>query len=267
MNIGISWDAYCEEIEFERQVEIYKENGITNTFLMSEEKDFENLVPKIQKNNIIIDTLHAPFRGEQNINALWLRGRDAKKMMLRLKDGIDKCEKFGIPVLVVHVSSGDKAPHINDLGYKRFSSLYEYSQKKNVKLAFENQRKIANLAFMLEQFENAGFCWDCGHEAAFAYGRQYMPMFGERLCALHIHDNFGKHNGDNHMIPFDAGIDFERVTSQIASSGYTGTMMLELGRNHTDFYKNCSPEEYFKKGAEAAKKLAKMTEEKRNKIC
>ena len=267
MNIGISWDAYCEEIEFERQVEIYRENGITNTFLMSEEANFENLVPEIQKNNIIIDTLHAPFNGKQSINALWLDNEDSEKIMARLKDGVDKCAKYEIPVLVVHVSSGDNAPQINNLGIERFSFLYEYSQKKNVKLAFENQRKIANLALMLELFENAGFCWDCGHEAAFAYGRQYMPMFGERLCALHIHDNFGEHNGDNHMIPFEAGIDFERVTSQIAFSGYNGTMMLELGRNHTHYYDDCSPEEYFKKGAEAAKKLAKMTEEKRNKIC
>ena len=90
-----------------------------------------------------------------------------------------------------------------------------------------------------------------------------MPLFGNKLVALHVHDNHRLHNGDNHMIPFDACIDFDRVTTQIAKTKYTRSLMLEVMASHHPFYAQTSAEDYYAKASAAAKKLADMIENKR----
>ena len=267
MKIGISWDAYGrDELEYSFQGELFRANGVFNTFTDSEHQDFNKHAESIINEGITIDTLHGPFSGKININSMWLPGEDGEYMLSRLTSGVDNCARFGIPVLVVHLSSGDICPGINDTGHERFARLVEYADRNNVVIAFENQRKLANIAFAFEEFPTAGFCWDCGHEACFAGGREYMPLFGDRLCALHIHDNYAVQEGDKHMIPFDAGLDFNRITGHIAKSGFEGTVMLELARHTSGAYEDFTPEDYYARAASAASRLRGMIEEKRKQL-
>ena len=262
MKIGISWDAYGKnEIKPEEQIELLEKYGFGATFIDSDNGDIDTIVPLLREAGISVDTCHAPFKG---INRIWSdlpEGDDALKM---LSESVDVCARHSIPVAVVHLSSGDNAPRISDAGYYRFKKLVDYACENRVKIAFENQRKLANLAFAMEEFPGAGFCWDVGHEACFAYGRRFMPLFGSRLVALHIHDNFGKHEGDMHMIPFDAGLDFDTAAQYIAESGFEGTVMLELMRHTSGYYENVSADEYYSRAAAAAKRIRDKIIEKRN---
>lgn len=256
MEIGINWDAYdSDDLEAQVQAEIFRKNGVRHTFIPDD--CTKETIAVIKENGIEIDTVHAPFRG---INNMWLEGSKGDEMLSSLKHSVDLCRENDIPVAIVHLSSGDDCPCITDLGHKRFADLMEYADKSGVIIAFENQRKLANLAFAMEEFHSARFCWDCGHEACFAYGREFMPLFSSRLIALHLHDNFAIHEGDKHMIPFDAKIDFDKVSSHIASSEFEGTVMLELSRHTSGFYETLSPEEFFSKAASAAKKIADKIE-------
>jgi len=127
-----------------------------------------------------------------------------------------------------------------------------------ITVCYENQYKLANLAQVFECFEEARFCWDVGHEACYSGGIEYMPVFGKKLGALHLHDNPCEYKRDLHRIPFDGAIDFDRVARQIAESGYDGTIMLEIGTGGYDLYKSMSAEEYFARAAAAARTLAEM---------
>ncbi len=133
--------------------------------------------------------------------------------------------------------------------------LMEEADKKGVTVAYENQRKISSLAMMLEFYPNAGFCWDAGHEGCFTPGKQFMPLFGDRLTCLHLHDNNGIFNGDDHLIPGDGTLDFDRVARQIAQSGFSGTVMLEILRENTHRYDALSPTEYYRRAGAAARSL------------
>ncbi|MBR4766254.1 MAG: sugar phosphate isomerase/epimerase, partial [Clostridia bacterium] len=263
MKIGISWNAYGDgELGIKEQIALMKKYGFEATFAMSDDKNLDRIVEAVRCEGITPDTCHAPFRG---INRIWFdnsNGDDALKM---LKDSVDACARNSIPVDVVHLSSGDNAPRISDAGYRHFKELVYYADVNGVKIAFENQRKLANIAFAFEEFPTAGFCWDVGHEACFAYGREYMPLFGSRLVALHIHDNFAVHEGDRHMIPFDAGLDFDKAAGHITRSGFDGTVMLELMRHTSGEYENYTPDEYYSKAAKAAARIRDMIEEKRKK--
>ena len=73
---------------------------------------------------------------------------------------------------------------------------------------------------------DAGFCWDCGHEFSRLVDEKPMPFFGNKLKALHIHDNFL--TNDDHRIPVTGKADFEYVGRELAKSGFDGTLMLEI---------------------------------------
>lgn len=259
MNIGISWDAYGHgELSAEKQTELLLENGFTNTFTDSENPDVKTLVPFLRSRGIECDTFHAPFGG---INEIWLDGEKGEAVLRRLIRSVNICAENKVPVMICHLSSGDDCPHITDTGYGRFSRLVANARENGVKIAFENQRKLANLAFAMEQFPEMGFCWDAGHEACFAYGREFMPLFGSRLIALHLHDNFAEHEGDMHMLPYDGRIDYEKAARHIAYSGFEGTVMLEVFRHTSGRYENFTPDEYYKRAGIAASKLRNRIEE------
>lgn len=262
MKIGISWDAYGNnELRPQEQIELLKSNGFEATFPMSDNPDMETIIPLLNNAGISADTCHAPFKG---INGIWSESEDGDHILKMLTDSIDVCSRYEIPIDVVHISSGNNAPRICDAGYKRFSKLVEYADKKGVVLAFENQRKLANIAFIMEEFPSARFCWDAGHEACFAGGREYMPLFGSRLAALHLHDNFGVQEGDEHMIPYDAALDYGKIAQHIANSEFNGTIMLELMRHTSGRYEDFTPEQYYSRAAAAADKIRTDIEKRRS---
>ena len=222
------------------------------------------LIPKIKKlleeNDMEWETLHAPFG---HMNDMWLEGEAGEIMLRELLNCVDCCVLGGVKIAVVHLSSGDNAPPVTDIGRRRFTELVEYAAAKNVTIAFENQRKLANLAWAMETFgpdSNVGFCWDCGHESCFTPGREYMPIFGKRLICTHIHDNHGIYNGDDHMLPFDACMDFEKVARRIRESGYEGSLMLEVGPGAHEIYQDMSWDDFFARAAAAVKRLRDMVD-------
>ena len=46
---------------------------------------------------------------------------------------IDECEKAGVPIAVVHISSGFNPPPMTKLGKTRFKNIVEYAIKNDCK--------------------------------------------------------------------------------------------------------------------------------------
>ncbi len=258
MKIGINIDA-IGDISQKEYVKAMSELGFSATFSGAKDKEYHYaLANDLAEHGIVYETIHAPFDG---INAMWRDDGDV--MYKRLCHTLDMCELSGAGIAVIHLSSGENAPLLCDLGMKRYTDLVEYATKKGVKIAFENQRKIANLSWALETFadaDNVGFCWDCGHEACFTPGREYMPLFANQLICTHIHDNTCVYNSDDHMLPFDGKINFDRVAQHICKSGFDGTLMLEVFAKHST-YENVTFESFMKRAADSANKLNNLIKE------
>ena len=259
MNIGI---VVFRGLPLIKQIEFLKKNGVTHTFISSEWEDFDGAMKLMCENGIICETLHAPY---DKINDMW--GSDpfaANRMLKRLKDAVKKCARYNIPVAIVHLSSGCPMPEITKQGIRRYDRLMRYANRLGVKIAYENQRYLENISFFMDRHPNAGFCYDIGHENGFTHGVMFMEHFGDRLCALHVHDNRCGDNTDDHMIPFDGNIDYSYATKYISDSGFNGTMMLEISRkakvDGVNYYADLSDEEYYSRAAMAAKRLAHMVE-------
>ena len=261
MKLGLMIDC-CTDPEQtpEQAADLLARNGFETFFVGSESPRIGDYMKAARAAGIVAESLHAPF---SKINDLWYPGEAGDEMENRLIGSLEVCARYEVPVDVVHLSSGDRAPYVNDVGTERFDRLVKRSRELGVRVAFENQRKLANIAYMFERYpEDVGFCWDVGHEACFADGREYMPLFGRWLAELHIHDNFGVHNGDEHMIPFDASIDFDRVARRIAGAkDYRGSLMFEIIKRKSGRYDGVSNEDFVARCAAAANRLNDLVEQ------
>ena len=260
METGINLFCY-DGLDINRQIELMQENDFAHTFIMADNPLLDgSLIDKVKRAGITFDTLHAPFYG---INDIWKPGIDGGEMLRRLIECVHKCADFDIPVAVVHLSSGKPAPIISDVGNNRFARLIEKAREKNITLAFENQRFVANLASVIEQHNDVGFCWDVGHEGCFTKGIHFMNLFGSRLTAVHLHDNHPLPYEDEHLIPFDGVCDYEFIAETLAHYNFSGTVMLELFRSESDKYKSTTAEEYYSRAGAAAKKIVRLIESKK----
>ncbi len=226
----------------------------------------EQYASAFARRGIAWETVHAPFA---HINDMWFDKTEGDEMLAELKGSVDICARYEVPISIVHLSSGDLAPPVTDIGRGRFCELVDYADKKGIKIAFENQRKLSNIAWAFESFgesSNVGFCWDFGHEGCFTPNREYMPLFGNRLLCTHIHDNDGIYNHDMHQIPFDGKLDFYKFAKHFRASGFAGTLMLEVFCDNSEIYKSMSADAYLKRAAEAAERLRDMVDFKNNNI-
>ena len=259
--IGINHRA-IGGISDEEFIKTASELGFENMFTCvadtaAEQSEWANLIAKY---GMTYETIHAPWKG---INNMWLEGEKGDATLAMLTNAIDRCVLVGAPIVIVHLSSGLTPPPVTDLGRARYTQVVEYAQKKGITVAFENQRFLSNIAWAFETFspaDSVAFCWDCGHESCFARGREYMPLFGDRLICTHIHDNSGEFDKDNHLIPFDGMINYHRFAEHLRKANYKGSLMLEVCEPNSKNYVGMDPHVYLERAAAAAKKLRTLVD-------
>ena len=237
--------------------------GFDSIFTGSEDPEYVKWISEnCAKLGLFYESLHAPFK---NINDMWYRSEAADRMICRLCDSVSLAQQYRVPIVVIHLSSGEQCPHVTDAGLENFDTVVQFAKERGVILAVENQRKLGNISTMLEIYgkdSNVGFCWDVGHEACFARGKEYMPLFSDRCVFTHIHDNNYRHNVDEHLIPFDGQIDFRHTADLIHNADYQGTLMLELDLPHegSDKYINLNMEQFVSKAYAAINRIRIIAE-------
>lgn len=208
------------------------------------------------------DFLHAPYKG---INEFWNPGLAYRELRNGIYSSIDAAAQAEIPVVVCHVSSGWFPPQLSDIGFERFDALVDYALGKHVKIAFENLRKVGNLAAIMERYEKipeVGFCYDCGHEHCYTETVHFLELYGNRIFCTHIHDNHGRDHDDywgdhdEHLMPFDGNIDYADMMKRLRGTPYTGALTLEIGQKGQ--YLDVSHEEYLKIAFDRIRKISEL---------
>ncbi len=210
--------------------------------------------------------IHAPFT---NINTMWLSGLDYLKIFNDMKATIDVAAANNVPAIIAHVSSGWKAPEVNDLGIARFDEIVLYAKEKGVIVCFENLRMLGNLALFVDRYDgmdNVRFCFDCGHEHCYTKTVKWLDIFTTKLFATHIHDNHSRPlnekpivpEPDEHLLPFDGTYDYEAMIRKMDEYGYTGSLMLEVFNARHPSYMEMTPEEFIKTAYDRIKKISEI---------
>ena len=117
---------------------------------------------------------------------------------------------------------------------------------------------IPHLQALMEAFPDVGLCWDSGH--AHCYNREYdlLGLYGHRLMATHLNDNFGMRSEDGsiskyddlHLLPFDGTLDWDAAIKQL--EGFSGPLTFELSIKNYDM----PPADFFNLAYERACRVA-----------
>lgn len=253
-----------------------KTAGFENVMIAFKETEIEESIQEAKRLGLNIPYVHLSCR---ETNSFWVNSPITARYMTKLKKEIDICSNYNIPIGVIHPIAGNpnsRPVPVNPNGLKNILEIVNYAKEKNVKLAIENvdSESLKYLDYILENIpkEDLGFCYDVGHHNLYYPEYDVLKKYGDRVIAVHIHDNlmdyeeFDDYTKDRHMLPFDGKIDYERVCESIAKSSYNNVVLVEVNRKNfgnPDKYKDLALLEFLTKAKERADKIEKMIKEKR----
>lgn len=237
-------------------IDAIKNAGFKNVFIQwydDDRWDQQDEVNYAKKQGLNIIFAHL---GYQNINKIWEDSVEGDKLVERYKNDISNCSKNGINLVTMHLTSGIKAPEYNEIGLKRIKELIEFAKNVNVKIAFENLKVKGTLEYVFKYIsdEELGICYDAGHCHAHFKDEFNLEPFKNKIFAVHLHDN--DQSDDQHLLPYDGTINWDRVMKELVNYGYSGPITLEL--SYRKNYLNQSIQEFYDEGYKRAEKLAKI---------
>lgn len=260
--IGIfSWFSY--DLPIKERFQLIKDAGFaaTSLFWAGEEKHKEPDMCRLI--GLQIDNIHTPFqRPILNPNSIWydtLGGDDYSNMLINC---VEDCASHEIPTMVIHItSSGNNIP-VSKIGFKRIGKIVDIAEKKDINLAFENIYTLEHLDAIFNYFssEKVGFCWDSGHENWNHPDKDCLALYGNRLLALHIDDNFS--DDDSHMLPYDGNINWELAVEKLKKCRDVDyfTLEVDFNRNYDrcKIYNELSAKDFLNLAYEKATKLFRI---------
>lgn len=215
------------DVPFEERYRLIKMAGFDCVMLWWSDKfgrgaGYQEDVSLAKKAGLKIENMHTPVHGQNFLSSDDLDGESVYQTYFRC---VEDCAVFHIPTMVIHLPA-DQYP-VNELGLKRLEKIIHKAEDEEIQIAFENLNNINNLDRVLNAFQSkfAGYCYDSCHHQNYASDIDLLNKYGNRLMALHLQDNGGKHN--QHQLPFDGDIDWEDVIRKITLTGYQGATTLE----------------------------------------
>lgn len=239
--VGI-YTGFSRHIPLETRLQAIKRAGFTTVCLNFEkeltntETEWENQLKLAQKYTLPVEAVHLTG---SFANALW--SDDATHAINQIENEICRISKLNLRVGVLHVTWGLIPPNNpTRKALENFLKIAEIAEKHNVKIAFENSVSAKHVRFVLDNIKsnNFGFCYDSGHENAFTPETDFLSIYGERLFAMHLHDNDGKN--DMHLLPFTnkGTINWQEKVSLLKQSElWNNSIILEVENQSTPLNK------------------------------
>jgi sugar phosphate isomerase/epimerase len=227
------WFGY--KYPFGELIQLIKEAGFQSVMIWWGERE-DDSVPKERKPDIVrkaglkLLNAHLPFT---MVDALWKDTLDGEEMFEIYSSYIDDCKIHEIPTAIMHTTNRD-APHPNKIGLTRFRKLIEKAEKNGVNIAIENvfMPEYMDYVFNNIESERLKFCYDSGHANCFTPEIDMLAKYGDKLAALHLHDNDG--SGDQHLLPFNGNINWEQIMAQLKRFKFDGPLALEVFAREND---------------------------------
>lgn len=249
MKKGIySWFGY--PLPFKERIKLIKETGFESVMLWwgDERQALEGSKydqPAIVKEfGLSIENVHLPFDG---IKVLWNDDQAGQEYEDKIIKQITELGQYDVDTVIMHITNGSQLPPLSDVMLNRIKRINQVALDNHIRLALENLKVIEALDYILTNIkdENVGFCYDSGHHRCYCWDQDILARYGDRLFAIHLHDNFG--DKDMHMLPYDGAIDWDYVRNGINNSIYDRSWTLELEGSKVEAYHKLSAKEYLHK--------------------
>lgn len=197
-----------------------------------------------------LHSMHAPFV-ESFADGQWgtplsVASRDERQRSRAVdetKAVLGLARRVPFQVLVLHLGLPDSlppAPADNQVeaAVRSLEELEPEAEQVGVRLAVEViPNSLSTPEALVELVENRleiprlGTCLDFGHAFMMGDPVDAVEVLSGTLVATHVHDNHGE--SDEHLAPFEGGIDWPAAVISLEKVGYDGLMMLELVNTST----------------------------------
>jgi sugar phosphate isomerase/epimerase len=221
-------------------------------------KEVERIDTQLRDVGLLLLDLHGT--SGSTCHWLWPDTDGGHRGLDLVRNRLDMTARLGGATVVMHYAQRiEKDADRTKVRARLLCSLEELQEQAvslGVRIALEPcpGEDIPGLAQALDAFDNKylGLCLDTGHANLDPAIWPFVEEYRDRIVAVHIHDNDG--TGDQHLIPYSAGIDWERTAVLLASSGYTGCVSLEVGlKGHGEM---ASEEQFLAAAHDAACRLS-----------
>ena len=212
--------------------------------------DYQEFPKYAEKEGLYVENAHAPYLQSNSIWENTIEGQEYTDQIIRC---VQDCSAFQIPTLVLHPINGKTLLPENNIGIDRFKRIIETAEKFGVNIAIENQGnpEYLDLVFRNVKSDRLCFCFDSGHENFYSPDLDLLELYGEKLIALHLHDNNGEE--DAHALPFTGHVRRERIANHLRKIHYTGAIALETLNKGFESVEN--PVEFLRIALDRAKKI------------
>ena len=197
----------------------------------------------ITSHGLVVSQAHAPWRypvqdATPEGRAFWCEAM--KKSIFGTH--VLGAHRFIVHPLMPYFDRADHPEEVLSLNEAFFAELADYAKQYDVNVCVENLpfplyplTTVEQVCAMVDKLdrENLKVCLDTGHAAIF-FGSNVgdaVRYIGNRLEAVHIHDNMGKE--DEHLIPGDGIIDWDGFAAALKDIGFSGVISLETSPKHT----------------------------------
>ena len=118
-----------------------------------------------------------------------------------------------------------------DENLRFFDYILRHTESLNNKIGIENiyDERPDSILELMERIgsERVAFCFDTGHFNKFSKVSlaKWFKVLGDRLCEIHVHDNFGKH--DEHLPAGEGNFPFSEMVRLLADMDRELIMTIE----------------------------------------
>lgn len=265
MKIG-TMVPFFTEIDIKTRLELMKKAGFDNlmfTLDRNHEKytcKLEGMLEICKQVGLEISSSHAAY-SEPEVVKFWSQGKEGDEIEAEYLKEIEFAAKHNLETVVFHLNFETNYT-LGEVGLSRLRNMVKLAEKLGVKIAIENLYKRDELEYIFNniQSKNLGMCYDSGHENFLTQNENYLEKFGNKLFALHLHDNDGKE--DLHKMIFTGTVDWQKVAKDLAQANSV-SLDGEIKLSRPQGKQKITEEEYFelmKKSYDSLKKLANMIE-------
>lgn len=151
-----------------------------------------------------------------------------------IKRALEVAETIPFRFLIQHIGHGRQMadPRKVDAAFSSLEHLTIFAKARGVTIALENTPDELGSPSSLQHFitdthlHDLRLCFDTGHAHMETGVEPSFDMMRDRVATTHIHDNHGEK--DEHLLPFEGGIDWEVALATLSTAGQPLPIVLEL---------------------------------------
>ncbi len=250
-----------KDVSIYETIDAIKEAGFKNVFVQWYDDDYKKFeIPQKEQveyaRSIGLNIIFAHL-GYRGMNDIWLDGEAGEAFLKKYIRNLDELKEMNIDMVMMHACVGYDAPPVSKIGLERFRKICNHAHELGIKISFENTKVPGYLEYLVDNIDDIGICYDCGHDHCHFKDTFNFDYFKDKINCIHIHDNYGEI--DDHLIPFDGTVDYNYVLKGLKRANYKEYLTMELC--YRNDYLKMNIRDFYKKGYEVGLKLKNMYED------